>query len=195
MPINTNLPTLTRPCSVKMLMENPSSLQVYKQPRAFVAEKRNAGKKQSSSSSSSSFFSSFLPSTTRAAAEPASSTADRDIKIPEMSDMLSTDSNARNEESVLGLGRVLVWLLSPVAAEAMRYGESIISEPRQASRLLSVLESLQTSPGSSSGAAAAEALYRLPKNAEEQAALLEWAYYEGTQIVKIHGKSTPVYPQ
>jgi hypothetical protein len=51
------------------------------------------------------------------------------------------------------------------------------------------------SRSSSSGAASAEALYRLPKNAEEQAALLEWAYYESTQIVKIHGKSTPVYPQ
>jgi len=175
--------------SIKMLIENPSSMQVYKQPRAIVAEKRSAAKRQSGGSSN--FFSTLLLASTPAPAAPASSSVEKNINIPDMSALISSDSGARSEESMLGLGRVLVWLLSPVAAETLRYGDSIISEPRRASRLLSILESVQqSSPSNSSSNAAAAALYPLPKSAEEQSALLEWAYYESIQLVKIYGKYT-----
>lgn len=50
---------------------------------------------------------------------------------------------------IQGLSRVLVWLMAPVAAEYLKYGRTVVSDPRRALKLLSVLEQIQITDESS----------------------------------------------
>ena len=56
---------------------------------------------------------------------------------------------------MLGLGRVLIWLMAPVAAEYLKYGKTVVSDPRRSVKLLKVLESVQLRELSSSSATTA----------------------------------------
>ena len=62
---------------------------------------------------------------------------------------LRTGFGAPEEGDIQGLSRVLVWLMAPVAAEYLKYGRTVVSDPRRALKLLSVLEQIQTTDESS----------------------------------------------
>ena len=58
---------------------------------------------------------------------------------------LLSNKNENEQEEILGLSRVLVWLMAPVAAEYLKYGKTLVSDPRRSIRLLSILEKVQGS--------------------------------------------------
>ena len=60
-----------------------------------------------------------------------------------------TGFGAPEGRDIQGLSRVLVWLMAPVAAEYLKYGRTVVSDPRRALKLLSVLEQIQTTDESS----------------------------------------------
>ena len=60
-----------------------------------------------------------------------------------------TGFGASEGGDIQGLSRVLVWLMAPVAAEYLKYGRTVVSDPRRALKLLSVLEQIQTTDESS----------------------------------------------
>ncbi len=94
----------------------------------------------------------------------------------------------------LGLGRVLVWMMAPVAAEKIKYGKTVVSDPKRASRLLDVLEALQQQQQPSTETAAASGIpphtpisIPIPSIAADRTALLQWAYFEAEQLVLQYG--------
>ncbi len=106
---------------------------------------------------------------------------------------------------MIGLGRVLVWLMAPVAAEYLKYGKTVVADPRRSVRLLKVLEAVQArekkekdgstasapATGTTSGSASAnvgnDVCYMIPGASEDQDALLQWAYYEASTLIKQYG--------
>ena len=85
----------------------------------------------------------------------------------------------------LAVGRILVWLLAPVAAEQLRYGKNIVADPRTATRLLQVLESEQGLQGR--GRLDIMGDLTIPEEGPDRDALLTWAYYEATTLCKQYG--------
>ena len=65
--------------------------------------------------------------------------------------------SASQKDDMLGLGRVLIWLMAPVAAEYLKYGKTVVSDPRRSVKLLKVLESVQLRESSSSSSSATTA--------------------------------------
>ena len=80
----------------------------------------------------------------------------------------------------LALGRVLVWMLAPVAAEQLRYGQAVVSDPRNARRLLLVLDRQQGEAGGFKVA--------VPAEGTDRETLLRWAYYEAVALCKQYGE-------
>jgi hypothetical protein len=102
--------------------------------------------------------------------------------------------------------------MAPVAAEQMKYGKTVISDPRRGKRLLDVLNKIQASNSNSkngnsgsksnasssgSGSGSGEGMeqengeglvvYPLPSEQEDRTALLEWAYFEAEALVRQYG--------
>ena len=109
------------------------------------------------------------------------------------------DTESIQSADVAGLGRVLVWITSPVAAEVQRYGKTVVSDPRRGKRLLDVLEAIQGAENKDiSGASEADrelaqeieaALphIEVPAKEEDKDALLRWAYFEADTLLKQYG--------
>jgi hypothetical protein len=109
-------------------------------------------------------------------------------------------SEAGSEE-LLGLSRVLVWLMAPVAAEYLKYGRTVVSDPRRSQKLLSVLEKIQLVEGSKGGGSrgkkdvlgvassltASDVSYQIPNEEEDKKMLLQWAFYEASSLVRQYG--------
>ena len=114
--------------------------------------------------------------------------------------VFQTNVDYREENYGLLLGRILVWLLVPVAAENMRYDSSIVSDPRQASRLLDTIfqktisstcnssDSSDSSRSSSSNDAHIEAIKEkfTTLNSAQQKELINWAYFEASALVRTY---------
>jgi len=79
----------------------------------------------------------------------------------------------------LALGRVLVWMLAPVAAEQLRYGKTVVSDPRNVYRLLAVLDGQRREAGVFPA--------RVPAEGADRDALVRWAYYEAVALCKQYG--------
>lgn len=112
-------------------------------------------------------------------------------------------------EEVQGLSRVLVWLMAPVAAEYLKYGRTVVSDPRRSQKLLSVLEKIQMADkngvevevegvvegrskemknkNSKSAVTIEEVSYQIPFEEEDKKVFLQWAFYEATSLVKQYG--------
>lgn len=101
------------------------------------------------------------------------------------------------DDDVLALGRVLVWLMAPVAAEKLKYGKSQLSDPRRCGKFFGAVqglrdearEKLATNTLSVTEKETAEQLQSLPLPASEKDrdALLRWAYFEAAGLVRQYG--------
>ncbi len=177
--------------ALKLLRDNPAALDAFKQPRAIILKKKAA---KSASTASNNIFDAFfkpgklLPSSDAAVVEET-----KDITGENESFQLTSSINNDKEEIALNLGRLLVWLYTPVAAEALKYGgKTIVSDPRAGSRLLSVLSDIQeeqrkkVSNETDSSATDKIIYYPVPAKAEDRQALLQWAYYEAETLIKLY---------
>lgn len=120
--------------ALKMLQGSPDNLDVYKQ----VPYRRQQSQKKASGGSGwgldqmLSQFKSKVP-----AAPPSSANAtllqssSSSLRTAESIPSTRTDVPVTAAESILNNGRVLIWLLTPVAAEYQRYGQTILSDPRR----------------------------------------------------------------
>ena len=123
---------------------------------------------------------------------------------------LDVDANAKAD--LQGLARLLVWLVAPVAAETIKYGSSVVSDPRRGRKTLEALESLQQvarKRASGSGASGDVGLggsdlltggssegysptgleeLQLPSSTEDREALVQWAYNEASLLVRRYGE-------
>jgi hypothetical protein len=145
-------PDLTE--AMKMLKDNPSSLQVYQQP---------ASKELLSLSKNDSLSSDTELQTTG-------------------SNMLDKMAQMNNKKSIridslMSLGRVLVWLMAPVAAESLKYGTTFFSDPRRSERLLQVLFDSKLLAES----------YQMQNDKEWRKLIVDWAYSEAVLLVKRYG--------
>ena len=77
-------------------------------------------------------------------------------------------------DTVDALGRVLIWMSAPIAAETMKYGSTIIADPRKPRVLLDLL--LSKDEG------LAEKV-----NDESKEKFLQWSYIEACTFVKRYG--------
>jgi hypothetical protein len=87
----------------------------------------------------------------------------------------------------LAIGRILVWLMAPVAAENLKYEKSVVSDPRRAGRFLEVLINGTNMKNKSQNMDNINRVINtniLPKDKEGQNALLRWAYYEAVVLCK-----------
>ena len=105
-----------------MLTDTPGSLFVYKQP-----VRKSLSSSKGSDEENIGIFQNILQQVKEKLT--STSTLSTQESLPVKSDILSkalADIDAekmKNEELLLGVGRVLVWLLVPVAAEQLKYGE------------------------------------------------------------------------
>eukprot|EP01031_Cornospumella_fuschlensis_P031596 gene31596-38184_t len=96
------------------------------------------------------------------------------------------------EDQVFNIGRVLIWLLTPVAAEQLRYGQTVISDPRRAPQFLQTILT-KTSPSSKPATSDPSSMPTvLPSplpipRIEDQSVYMQWAYFEATQLVRQYG--------
>lgn len=116
--------------------------------------------------------------------------------------MLFSQPTADVEYDVFGVGRVLIWLMAPVAIETLKYGKTITSDPKRAGRFLSVLEELLKQRRNSDLQNGSEGetdqqnkqnrpwnrspkpLLVLPEPGQDREAFLRWAFYEATVMVQ-----------
>lgn len=180
--------------ALKLLRDNPAALDAFKQPRAIILKKKAA---KLSNGNSNNIFDAFFKSV-KTLPSSDSVVTDESQQVNSTSEMfqLSNVVNDDKEEIAMNLGRILIWLYTPVAAEALKYGgKTIVSDPRAGSRLLSVLSDIQEEQKKKAGdnstttASATEktVYYPVPSNTEDRKALLEWAYYEAETIIKLYG--------
>ena len=98
---------------------------------------------------------------------------------------------------ITSLGRVLVWMMSPVAAEMQRYGKTVVSDPRRARRLLDVLEAIQMAENedlqgaldqeTAQSVASGLPHLAIPASEEDKEVMLRWAYIEADTLLKQYG--------
>ena len=115
---------------------------------------------------------------------------------------LLSNKNENEQEEILGLSRVLVWLMAPVAAEYLKYGKTLVSDPRRSIRLLSILEKVQGSENNGVNNSEntkntknkegnvltlQDVFYKIPINEEDKKVLLHWAFFEATTIIRQYG--------
>lgn len=112
-----------------------------------------------------------------------SSTVSKEKSLGDLSVLVPLDAYVTGlETDAVGLGRVLVWLMAPVAAEVLKYGQSIMSDPRRSDRFLGLLMGViqEQRPDLN--------IYKiLPKNEEDRKAVLRWAYNEAVTFIKQNG--------
>ena len=108
----------------------------------------------------------------------------------------SVSGNENDSEDLLGLSRVLVWLMAPVAAEYLKYGKTIVSDPRRSLRLLSIIEKVQISEGGSMKNRVTskdksnennDVIYKIPVIEEDKKVLLQWAFFEAASLIRQYG--------
>lgn len=117
--------------ALKMLEEYPASLTAYQQ-QTF----RNSNFRQSSSqlqqrdSNSQIKFENALNEKKNAIQKsPTTNTVNVDAKPPSSNNIQTSSKEVAlsNEAQIFNLGRVLIWLMAPVAAESMKYGTLFIT--------------------------------------------------------------------
>lgn len=230
--------------ALKLLRSSPGALDVYKQPVALAAAKKavGTGSGGSGGNSPASFFSLMaLPSSSAFRLTPASASAKKVVPSPPanqpqtsqnqqqqpppsndskeaanarlLRSFLDVDANAKAD--LQGLSRLLVWLVAPVAAENIKYGSSVVSDPRRGRKTLEALESLQqVARKRASGAGASSDVglggssdllaggvggagegsptgleeLQLPSSAEDREALVQWAYNEASLLIRRYGE-------
>ncbi|KAJ1419423.1 hypothetical protein B484DRAFT_400194 [Ochromonadaceae sp. CCMP2298] len=222
--------------AVRLLRECPAALDVYKQPAALKAG-MGMGMGRGGGSITSSFnalFKDFKKSLKMSDEEAeqegegkeskgkgkgkegdkGGSKKGQELDLDQDLDVY-LDSRDRGVDRRLGLGRVLVWMMAPVAGEYLKYGKTVLSDPRRCEFLLDVLAGISNegvgsegsegkgSVGVGPGAKGAgeggsdesdpnSPLFRydlqsIPTLKEDRQALLEWAYYEATTLVRQYG--------
>ena len=154
--------------ALKLLRTCPGALGVYKQPAAKMASAAAAAASKSGGASRGAGGAKSRPElnifgpalggggankASKAPPTPSSSLAVRaeqgkaEINARLLRQFLDVDAGARAD--LLGLSRLLVWLAAPVAAETLKYGRSVVSDPRRCGRLLNILENLQAASAAS----------------------------------------------
>ena len=181
--------------ALKLLRDNPAALDAFKQPRAIILKKKAA--KINNSNSNNIFDAFFKPVKLLPSSDAVVTDELKEMNSTNETFQLSNIVNNDKEEIAMNLGRILIWMYTPVAAEALKYGgKTIVSDPRAGSRLLSVLSDIQEeqkkkaiSENSTTVESATDKTiyYPVPINAEDRKALLEWAYYEAETIIKLYG--------
>jgi hypothetical protein len=189
--------------ALKLLRVSPGSLDVYKQPVALLGAGKGKGPSSSSSSFSLAFNLKMAPSSSSSSSSSAASAAAAGESKEEANSRLLKallDVDGSSKADLAGLSRLLVWLVAPVAAETIKYGSTVSSDPRRGRRMLSALESLQVAirKQAAQGAAAEyegekdEAGADLdgiavPASKEDKEALVQWAYSEALGIIRRYG--------
>jgi len=109
--------------AVKLLKESPDSLDAYKQPAA--------AKRRPVTGSSSSFMKMFQGGLgdKRKPAESVSMSIQRVDLDADLSIYTDVGDKEAASQRLLRVGRLLIWLIAPVAAETMKYGKTIVSDP------------------------------------------------------------------
>ena len=109
--------------------------------------------------------------------------------------IFQTNVDYQEEDYGLLLSRILVWLLVPAAAENIRYDSTIVSDPRQASRLLeTIFQKTVTSNDSSSNGSSSSSDADVEAIKEkfttltslQQKELIDWAYFEASAFVRTY---------
>jgi hypothetical protein len=193
--------------ALKLLRVSPGSLDVYKQPVALLGAGKGKGPSSSSSSFSLAFNLKMAPSSSSAASAAAAAAGESKEEANSRLLKALLDVDGSSKADLAGLSRLLVWLVAPVAAETIKYGSTVSSDPRRGRRMLSALESLQVAirkqaaqgvKGAQGGAAAEyegekdEAGADLdgiavPASKEDKEALVQWAYSEALGIIRRYG--------
>lgn len=181
--------------ALKLLRTCPGALDVYKQPVAMMAKARGG----SGSSSGSSIFGDILGGigitglkSNKAALATRGSNLDSQDKAEAnarlLKQFINVDDSARAD--LLGLSRLLVWLVAPVAAETLKYGRSVVSDPRRGARMLAILENLQEAVRKDKAETGAENLegIAIPTSREDKDALVLWAYNEAVTLIRQYGE-------
>ena len=99
------------------------------------------------------------------------------------------------EDQVFNIGRVLIWLLTPVAAEQLRYGQTVISDPRRAPQFLQTIltKTSSSSKPATTSTSDPSSITTVPPSSlpipriEDQSVYMQWAYFEATQLVRQYG--------
>lgn len=176
--------------ALKLLRTCPGALDVYKQPVAKVTKARVG-------SGSSSILGDILggigitgQKSNKAALATRSVGQDKaEANARLLQQFLNVDDNARAD--LLGLSRLLVWLAAPVAAETLKYGRSVVSDPRRGARMLAILENLQEAArkdkAEMGGADNLEGI-AIPASREDKDALMLWAYNEAVTLIRQYGE-------
>lgn len=177
--------------ALKLLRTCPGALDVYKQPVAMMAKARGG--------SGSSIFGGILGGigiTGQKSNKAALATRDSNLDSQDKAEanarllkqFLNVDDSARAD--LLGLSRLLVWLVAPVAAETLKYGRSVVSDPRRGARMLAILENLQEAVRKDKAETGAENLegIAIPTSREDKDALVLWAYNEAVTLIRQYGE-------
>ena len=145
--------------ALKLVRDNPESLEIYKQPLALGKIK---------------------------------GTVSNDKQITDIVkdgnpifDLPPLPNNNNNE--IIGLGRVLVWLMAPVAAENMKYGKLVISDPRKAKNVVNILYNIKKTADEKNVKDIDKYIIKVPITEEDRDVLLQWAYYEAEALIKQYG--------
>jgi hypothetical protein len=172
--------------ALRMFRDSPRALDAYKQPRARYAKSAAVSTLSSTGSMLESAMRSFKSQTGGSSKQPSLAT----LIIPPII------STVDPETDVFALGRVLVWLMAPVAAEKLKYGSSVLSDPRRSRRFLTSLDALRQEARrklDNKGIAMNEVDRKftvqlselpLPETAADQDCLLRWAYFEAASLVR-----------
>lgn len=107
---------------------------------------------------------------------------------------LSLDrSIGKNEkmDQMLGFGRLMVWMMTPVAAEQLKYGKTVLSDPRRCQQLWKAMDVIRNSNQIKSESKNQSFLQSLmgviPTDDADRRVWIEWAYYEAQAFVKQYG--------
>ena len=95
--------------------------------------------------------------------------------------------NSSSNNDILSLGRVLIWLMAPVAAENLKYGKLVVADARKAKNLVNVMYNIQKGVDKSNAKDIDKYIIRVPELEEDRDVLLQWAYYEAEALVKQYG--------
>eukprot|EP01038_Epipyxis_sp_PR26KG_P005444 gene5444-7537_t len=173
--------------ALKMTKDAPLTLSAYKQPKALKVKSSIGGlfndlKKGFVINSKND---KLLPK------ESGSSISDLDIEFD-----IYSETDDPKKEGLLGLGRILIWLMAPVAAEQLKYGKTVISDPRRCQRLFQVLDSIQksvekeenkSSNNNDNNKSVSINEIVAPLSTDDRLALMGWAYFEATSLIRQYG--------
>lgn len=128
-------------------------------------------------------------------------------KLEDMKNEINSRVAAMTSDSrMFNLGRILVWLMAPVAAEHLKYGQTIVADPRRyiiiklnvtdcvlfmftysfsMYRAKQLLQELSKEPGTNSEKDSIR--INAPKDENDQEAFIQWAYFEATVLIRQYG--------